>query len=76
MNDSGKTNMLHDLRFLLDYRIRKNGFVESDYHQMPLKYIHQATQPSGFFYTQNSLAHFIHHFLISPLIKIGYNENK
>lgn len=33
MNDSGKTNMLHALRFLLDYRIRKNGFIESDYHQ-------------------------------------------
>ena len=75
MNDSGKTNMLHALRFLLDYRIRKNGFVESDYHQMPLKYIHRATQPSGFFYIQILLVHFTH-FIISPPIKIGYNEDK
>lgn len=33
MNDSGKTNLLHAIRFLLDSRIRNQGFVESDYFQ-------------------------------------------
>ncbi len=31
MNDVGKTNFLHALRFLLDRKIRNNGFQESDF---------------------------------------------
>lgn len=33
MNDVGKTNLLYSLRFLLDRKIRANGFSESDYYQ-------------------------------------------
>ncbi|MGT2754974.1 ATP-dependent nuclease [Streptococcus ovis] len=33
MNDSGKTNLLYAIRFLLDSRTRNQGFVESDYFQ-------------------------------------------
>ena len=33
MNDSGKTNLLYAIRFLLDARTRNQGFVESDYFQ-------------------------------------------
>lgn len=33
MNDSGKTNLLSALRFLLDRQVRSKGFLESDYHK-------------------------------------------
>lgn len=33
MNDVGKTNLLWSLRYLLDRKIRSNGFLESDYYQ-------------------------------------------
>lgn len=33
MNDVGKTNLLYSLRFLLDRKIRADGFSESDYYQ-------------------------------------------
>lgn len=33
MNDVGKTNLLYALRFLLDRKIRKDGFRESDFFQ-------------------------------------------
>src|SRR5699024_7139659 len=33
MNDIGKTNFLYALRFLLDKDIRKNRFLETDYHK-------------------------------------------
>lgn len=33
MNDVGKTNLLFSLRFLLDRKIRAEGFSESDYYQ-------------------------------------------
>lgn len=33
MNDSGKTNFLYAIRFLLDRSIRNKGFVKSDYHK-------------------------------------------
>lgn len=33
MNDSGKTNLLSSLRFLLDRNIRSKGFLDSDYHK-------------------------------------------
>lgn len=33
MNDVGKTNLLYSLRYLLDRKIRSEGFSESDYYQ-------------------------------------------
>ncbi|MDT2425352.1 AAA family ATPase [Enterococcus gallinarum] len=33
MNDVGKTNLLWSLRYLLDRKVRSNGFSESDYYQ-------------------------------------------
>lgn len=33
MNDVGKTNLLYSLRYLLDRKVRAEGFSESDYHQ-------------------------------------------
>ena len=33
MNDSGKTNLLNAIRFLLDRKIRSKGFLDSDYHK-------------------------------------------
>lgn len=33
LNDIGKTNLLSSLRFLLDRKIRFNGFSESDYYE-------------------------------------------
>ena len=32
LNDVGKTNFLYALRFVFDKNIRKNGFLDSDYH--------------------------------------------
>ncbi len=37
MNDVGKTNFLHSLRFLLDRKFRNLGFQESDYFQKNVK---------------------------------------
>ncbi|WP_394022539.1 ATP-dependent endonuclease [Anaerococcus martiniensis] len=33
LNDVGKTNFIAALRFVFDYEIRKNNFVDSDYHR-------------------------------------------
>ncbi len=33
MNDIGKTNLLHSIRFIFDRQIRINGFKPSDYHK-------------------------------------------
>lgn len=33
MNDTGKTNLLYALRFLLDRDIRKNGFLNTDFYK-------------------------------------------
>ncbi|WP_449462598.1 ATP-dependent nuclease [Streptococcus suis] len=33
MNDSGKTNLLFAIRYLLDRSIRNKGFIKSDYHK-------------------------------------------
>ena len=33
MNDSGKTNLLFAIRYLLDRTIRNKGFIKSDYHK-------------------------------------------
>lgn len=33
MNDIGKTNFLYAIRFLLDKDVRKNRFVQTDYHR-------------------------------------------
>lgn len=33
MNDSGKTNLLFAIRYLLDRSIRNRGFIKSDYHK-------------------------------------------
>lgn len=33
MNDTGKTNLLHAIRFLLDRDVRKKGFLQSDYYK-------------------------------------------
>lgn len=33
MNDTGKTNLLHAIRFLLDRDVRKKGFSQSDYYK-------------------------------------------
>ena len=33
MNDSGKSNLLNALRFVLDREIRSQGFTHSDYHK-------------------------------------------
>ena len=33
MNDSGKTNLLFAMRYLLDRSIRNKGFIKSDYHR-------------------------------------------
>lgn len=33
LNDIGKTNFLYALRFIFDKDIRKNGFIDSDFHQ-------------------------------------------
>ena len=33
MNDSGKTNLLFAIRFLLDRNVRNKGLIKSDYHQ-------------------------------------------
>lgn len=33
LNDIGKTNFLYALRFLFDKDIRRNGFLESDFHK-------------------------------------------
>lgn len=33
MNDSGKTNLLYAIRYLLDRTIRNKGFIKSDYHK-------------------------------------------
>lgn len=33
MNDVGKTNLLCSIRYLLDRKIRANGFLESDFYQ-------------------------------------------
>ncbi|HEW8155597.1 TPA: AAA family ATPase [Streptococcus pneumoniae] len=33
MNDSGKTNLLFAIRYLLDRTIRNKGFIKSDYHR-------------------------------------------
>lgn len=32
INDIGKTNLLYSIRFLLDYKVRKNGLIDSDYY--------------------------------------------
>lgn len=33
LNDIGKTNFLQAIRFVLDKKVRRNGFVDSDYHK-------------------------------------------
>lgn len=33
LNDIGKTNFLHAIRFIFDKKVRKNGFLDSDYHK-------------------------------------------
>lgn len=33
MNDVGKSNFLHALRFLFDNKVRRNGFLETDFYQ-------------------------------------------
>lgn len=37
MNDTGKTNLLHAIRFLLDRDVRKKGFLQSDYYKNDVK---------------------------------------
>lgn len=37
MNDIGKTNFLYAIRFLLDKDIRRNRFVQTDYHKNNVK---------------------------------------
>ncbi|WP_227656431.1 hypothetical protein [Enterococcus avium] len=36
MNDVGKTNLLSSLRYLLERKVRINGFSESDFYQREL----------------------------------------
>ncbi len=37
LNDVGKTNFLYALRYVFDKDVRKNGFVDTDYHQKNTK---------------------------------------
>lgn len=37
MNDVGKTNLLYSLRYILERKIRSQGFFESDYHEREIE---------------------------------------
>lgn len=37
MNDVGKTNLLYSLRYILERKIRSQGFFESDYHERKIE---------------------------------------
>lgn len=40
LNDIGKTNFLYAMRYVFDKDIRKNGFLDSDFHKK--KHFHMA----------------------------------